>query len=78
MENEKQTYFVYAQRGDQGFRRDFQAISRSDAEEQMRQYVLSQLYKGADPDLATWQFLVRTKDEEETLRSPSTSPSTSH
>ena len=66
MENEKQTYFVHAQRADQSFNRDFQAISRSDAEEKMRQYMLTQLSEGSD--LADWNFVVHTKDEEKILR----------
>jgi hypothetical protein len=66
MENEEQTYFVYAQRANQSFNRNFQAFSKSDAEEKMRQYMRTKLSEGSD--LADWQFLTRTKDEEKTYR----------
>jgi hypothetical protein len=63
---EQQVYFVHAACADQRFDHQFLATSKRDAEEQMKQYVFSQLTEGCD--LAKWKFSVHTKDEEKAFR----------
>ena len=63
---EQHVYFVHARSADQRFDHEFLATSKSNAEEQMRQYVFSQLPEGCD--LTEWKFSVHTKEEEKIIR----------